>query len=102
MLKDTVTSARPGLRTWSRETESLSAQTVRGTLQLRKRPPSKTKNRQRESTLLIEGCRVWTRGRLVPASLLIDDGRIVRISRHVPKDADEILRANGLVAFPGM
>jgi dihydroorotase len=71
-------------------------------LPLRKRPPSKTKNRQRESTLLIEGCRVWTRGRLVPASLLINDGRIVRISRHIPKHADKILRADGLVAFPGM
>lgn len=69
---------------------------------LQKRPPSKTKNRQSGSTLLIEGCRVWTRGRLVPASLLINDDRIARISHHIANDADQILRADGLVAFPGM
>lgn len=35
-------------------------------------------------------------------SILISDGKIARIARHIPEDASEVLRADGLVAFPGM
>ncbi len=71
-------------------------------MSLLKSPPNKTGNGQEESTLLLEECRVWTKRGLVSASILIRDGRIASISRHIPKDAHETLRATGLVAFPGM
>src|SRR2546421_8573906 len=100
--KDTATSVRLGLRTLSREMGSSCAQTVRGTLPLRKNPPSKTRNGPRESTLLLEGCRVWTSTGLVTASVLICEGRIARIGHHIPGNAGETLRVRGLVAFPGM
>jgi len=38
----------------------------------------------------------------VTASILITEDRIARIARHVSEDAGETLRADGLVAFPGM
>jgi len=75
---------------------------VRGTLPLRKNPPSKTRNGPRESTLVLEGCRVWTPTGLVTASVLICEGRIARIGHHLPGNAGETLRVRGLVAFPGM
>src|SRR2546427_10523150 len=100
--KDTVTSVRVGVRTLSREMGSACAQTVRGTLPLRKNPPSKTRNGPRESTLLLEGCKVWTPTGIVTASVLICEGRIARIGHHIPGNAGETLRVRGLVAFPGM
>ena len=36
------------------------------------------------------------------ASILIREGKIARIARHISKDARETLRTDGLVAFPGM
>src|SRR5438445_4553382 len=78
------------------------ARTVRGTLPLRKNPPSKTRNGPRESTLVLEGCRVWTPTGLITASVLICEGRIARIGHHLPGNAGETLRVRGLVAFPGM
>src|SRR5256712_13234823 len=95
-------SVRLGLRTSSREMGSSCAQTVRGTVPLRKNPPSKTRNGRRESTLLLEGCRVWTPTGLVAASVLICEGRIARIGHHIHGNAGETLRVRGLVAFPGM
>src|SRR3989442_2851723 len=95
-------SVRLGLRTLSREMGSSCAQTVRGTLPLRKNPPSKTRNGPRESTLLLEGCKVWTPTGIVTASVLICEGRIARIGHHIPGNAGETLRVRGLVAFPGM
>src|SRR5437870_12589264 len=81
---------------------SSCAQTVRGTLPLRKNPLSKTRNGPRESTLVLEGCRVWTPTGLVTASVLICEGRIASIGHHLPGNAGETLRARGPVAFPGM
>src|SRR5437870_13907960 len=95
-------SVRLGLRTLSREMGSSCARTVRGTLPLRKNPPSKTRNGPRESTLVLEGCRVWTPTGLITASVLICEGRIARIGHHLPGNAGETLRVRGLVAFPGM
>jgi dihydroorotase len=38
----------------------------------------------------------------VTASILIREGKIARIARHISKDARETLRTDGLIAFPGM
>jgi len=38
----------------------------------------------------------------VTASILIREGKIARIARHISKDDRETLRTDGLVAFPGM
>jgi len=45
---------------------------------------------------------MWTQTGLVTASILIREGKIARIARHISKDDRETLRTDGLVAFPGM
>lgn len=81
---------------------SLYAQTVPRTLKKQKKGHSRELARPNGSSLLVQGCRVWTRTGLRKASILIIDGKIARIARSIPKDGFLLLRANGKVALPGM
>src|SRR2546422_7672562 len=54
------------------------------------------------SSLLLRDAHIWTRNDIIRGSILIEDGRIEKIARRIPKRADEEILARRLVALPGL
>ena len=53
-------------------------------------------------SLLIRDAHIWTQNRTIRGSILIENGTIQRIARTISVAADEKIRAQGLVALPGL
>jgi dihydroorotase len=53
-------------------------------------------------SLLIHDANIWTRNRSIRGSILVEDGRVRKIARTIPVQADEEIRARGLWALPGL
>ena len=93
-------NAKHGQTTSSRKTGPSSAQIAQGTLDNLKSP--KDEGHTGPSSLLIRDAHIWTGNDIIRGSILIEDGRIQKIARRIPKRADEEILARRSVALPGL
>src|SRR3989442_4106444 len=93
-------NAKHGQTASPRKTGPSSVQIAQGTLDNLKSP--KDEVHTGTSSLLIRDANIWTRNDIIRGSILIEDGKIQRITRRIPEQADEEILARRLVALPGL
>src|SRR3989442_7716091 len=93
-------NAKHGQTTSSRKTGPSSVQIAQGTLDNLKSPRDEVHTGP--SSLLIRDAHIWIKNDIIRGSILIEDGRIQKIARRIPKRADEEILARRLVALPGL
>lgn len=76
------------------------ARIAQGTLANLKSP--KSEDASSPPSLLIQDAHIWTENRTIRGSILIENGTIQKIARTISVAADEKIRAQGLLALPGL
>jgi dihydroorotase len=80
---------------------SSSARTAQKTLARQKKRAEQSQY-YRDRNLLVKDANIWTQGRFIKGSILVEDGRIKRTARKIDAAGIQTIEASGFYALPGL